>query len=129
MPNADLIRRTVKAIKEDRVRWHQQDWIDPPDEEEDHVEGEVPICGTTLCFAGFALVQVLGVDEFYRRALEFEDGRWWVSAWVGTGGLEVEATRVLGLSTYQAADIFGCMTDDLDVLKQRITDATGVTFP
>lgn len=33
------------------------------------------------------------------------------------------------LSSYQAADVFGCMTDDLDVLKQHITDAPGVTFP
>lgn len=133
MPNADLIRRTVKAMEENQERWDQSSWVD--DWMADR-EREDPMCGTTLCFAGFAMLTVLGPDEFAGKAYERRGGRWEFTDWVlgdlhelDVPFLAKEARKNLGLDDADARSLFGAGTDDLDDFKHLVTDVTGVTFP
>lgn len=132
MPNADLIRRTVKAMEEDRERWDQSSWVDDWEAEE---ERDDPMCGTTLCFAGFAMLTVLGDEEFTRKAYEKRDGTWRLTDWVlgdpddlDAPFIAKEAEHHLGLERADAMTLFGSGRTDLERFKALVTEVTGVTL-
>lgn len=125
MPNADLIRRTVQIMEREQDRWNQSDWVQLGDE---GGSGD-PLCGTTLCFGGFALMEHLGAEAFLDKALERDrDGRWWLTSWVGQE-LQVEARVALDLEEGPASRLFGSMTEDLESFKALVTAVTGVDLP
>lgn len=115
VPNTDLIRKTIAMIERNPKRWSQDSYVDVVVSEE-----EKNVCGTTMCFAGTALAIKKGVKEFLEE--------------IGFPNLNksydfyTEARLVLGLDNEQAWDIFMEMTEDVEELKAKITQVTGVTF-
>lgn len=120
--NEDLIRRTVMAMEENREKWDQGCWV------ETTWEAEEPICGTTMCFAGFAMLAVMGSEAFYAAALERTSGGHWQTTRWADNDIEDEAAEALGLDERQAMRLFGSQTDNLDAYKALITAVTGVAL-
>lgn len=125
VPNADLIRQTIRAMEENREMWNQQDWLAVPDVDEVGWEDK-PICGTTLCFAGFAVAVDMGPAEFFAAALAVDYGGEWEADPDFYYDIEDRAMRALGLDEVQANHLFRSMTDDLDAYKALVTAVTGV---
>lgn len=123
--NTDLIRRTIAAIESDPDAWDQDSYWTVGDgvTVDDH-----PLsCGTTLCFAGWALRLHQGDEAFAAEAFE-RGGSRWHAAHALLYDIDFRAARLLGLNENDAHGIFYCFTNSVAVLKDRITEVTGVTF-
>lgn len=81
-----------------------------------------------MCFAGWAVRIHKGDEAFIADTFERgTTGRWAVpdGAYYSIEGI---AAELLGLGAVASDQIFYCLTDNIEVLKARITEVTGVTF-
>lgn len=114
MPNTDLLRRTLAHIEDNRREWNQGTW------------GHRNECGTTYCFAGWAVVLSGGQINFEP---EFDiDGSYLASYVVMPGdpvpdNVENAATRLLGLEYEDAARLFYAPSD-LHTLRLIVAELT-----
>jgi hypothetical protein len=122
MINEDLIRRVVAAIEAQPHKWDQGQFVggaawngaDPSE------------CGTTFCFAGWAL------HLENRLAFDSAVGLVALDAHGKPRPFDVAARDLLGLTEHQAERLFYFVTSDgdedvtLDELKGRIFAVTGV---
>ncbi len=133
--NADLIRQTIRTMEEHELMWAQREWVYVPTTAHscgvDRRGVEGPVCGTTLCFAGFAMLVKLGPEEFYSRSLDADewDGvqEWYTTDWADSD-LRYEAAEALGLSDAQADRLFSSIASNLDAYKALVTEVTGVAL-
>lgn len=116
--NEKLVRETIKLIESDLEHWSQNSFVGLPPRNE-------PICGTTLCFAGFACVAAEGAGKFFSEVLLFNPI---FQEWGVVGNVGDRAMSHLGLDWDQAQEIFYTFTNDLDEFKAVITAETGVLF-
>lgn len=89
--NDDLAYQTLDYIRENPESWNQREYF----------------CGTTACFAGWALtLDALNNNEALDRSGMWNPG--------------TVAARVLGWEWYEAASVFGDMTRDFGELERLV---------
>lgn len=90
--NDDLAYQVLDYIREHPKEWNQRAYF----------------CGTTACFAGWALtIDAWNSDEKLLDLFLYPN-------------LGVTAAKVLGWTWYEAAHVFGNMTEDFDYLEQLV---------
>lgn len=123
----DRIKATIALIEKDEDEYagshfDMSSWVTPPE------DTSVPaFCNTTMCFAGWAMVQEIGsMEAFIERAVKLIDTEWGseeydTTAWVAD--VEGHAQRYLGFSDREAQHIFyRTSISTAHDLKQRIVD-------
>lgn len=114
MPNIALLNQVLGAIKANPNQWNQREWLVS---EEDRVEfeGQKPGCGSSYCFAGWA-VHLAGykVDEQSLTAID-HDGE--------EHGISVSAQHALDLSEWWASELFGAR-NSLNTLEGLVDEIT-----
>lgn len=115
--NEKLFRDTVAAIEAHPDHFDMSSWVQSDN------------CGTSYCFAGWALVVLHGPAP-----KDFNDDyAWWEAKPINFGcqsSFEAPAREALGLSVEEGDRLFYAALDphSVDALKARITEVTGITF-
>lgn len=131
--NETLIRQTIAAIEAEPDHWDQDAFLSGGGT--DPNVSPLRSCGTTMCFAGWAVRLAWGDEAFVSRNFEWASSDpagtagWWRYVETAYHSIEDTAASLLGIEDGADVDrIFYCLTNDIEVLKARITEVTGVTF-
>lgn len=132
-PNVELLRRTLDYIKTHPNEWDQDRWVTKTD------------CGTSYCFAGWALALsglTIHAEQFDEPAVEVgplnkalpEEYRYSPGPWPHIS-VRHAAERLLGLSEsylradddelYSAADVLFHPDNSLDDLREYVAELCG----
>lgn len=126
--NPELLRNTMATILENRDKHNQGTWISVKYADDSTYE-EPNICGTTMCFAGFAAVEAGAESPTVSYLLQNDE--WWIKpdGSVGTdddywdSGDVVRVNRwageKLGMNPYEREYIFYYF-GDADALAERV---------
>lgn len=115
MANEDRIRQVVAAIEASPQQFDMRLFINE--------------CGTTFCFAGWAL-KLAGEDMDYWRSEYWKNSQETRTPPDSVTRMERKAAEWLGLTTEQAVSLFyfAGVGDDVEALKDYIEQETGISF-
>lgn len=112
-PNAELAYKVLDHVERHRAAFNMDTWVYSPDDTAVKLDDLLSEkCGTTACFAGWAIL----LSGYEMRGGVYRDGELVASIF------SVFAADLLGLSGDQADDLF--YADDEDV-KEAVADIFG----
>lgn len=126
IPHPEVLRAGVAHAEADLEHWNQKNWMTMGDRLPDGQGG----CGTTACLAGHIMLsQGKTWEQLYKE-------RWFISeeaagalGLYGADHLDFQDEIFYLMWADENADEYLAETqENLDRLKQRITEVTGVTF-
>lgn len=113
MVNAIVLENAIAAIEAEPENWDQTSW------------GAQTACGTTMCLAGH-IVHNAGYRLNFMHDM---DGRKVASHTTDGKNIEVLAKDLAGLDWHETSYLFYDLSNDIDVLKNRIKNVVNGTMP
>jgi hypothetical protein len=125
--NADLLEQVIADIEKTPAKWDQASWAGFDDPDVDEYAQQPPLCGTTHCIAGNAMI----LSGLWRPTIRKVNGYWQVDLVNAAGKSPQEegtqygavGAELLGLNEWQAINLFeNYQGKDVSTLREDIAE-------